>query len=90
MRYFPQLANAKVVRTWGGWSDLCADGVPVISKIEEAPGLILACGFSGHGFGSAPAVGKLLAEMTMGKELTVNLDALRYDRFLAKDRRRAV
>ena len=37
--------------------DLCADKVPVISPVSEVPGLILACGFSGHGFGIAPAVG---------------------------------
>ncbi|MFT8887183.1 MAG: FAD-binding oxidoreductase [Ethanoligenens sp.] len=90
MGYFPQLANAKIVRAWGGWTDLCADGVPVISRVDEVPGLILACGFTGHGFGSAPAVGRLLAEMAMGQELTINLDALRYDRFLAKDRKHAV
>lgn len=90
MGYFPRLADAKIVRAWGGWTDLCADGVPVISRIDEVPGVVLACGFSGHGFGSAPAVGKLLSEMAMEKETTINLDALRYDRFLAKDRKRAV
>lgn len=87
MGYFPALADAKIVRCWGGWTDLSADGVPVISSVEEVPGLILACGFTGHGFGSAPAVGKLLAEMATEQKLSVNLDALRYDRFLAKDKK---
>lgn len=84
--YFPALKDAKIVRTWAGWHDQCADGVPVISPIDEVPGLIAACGFSGHGFGTAPAVGKLLSEMATGQELSVNMDALRYDRFVAKDR----
>lgn len=86
MGYFPALKDAKIVRTWAGWHDQCADGVPVISPIDEVPGLIAACGFSGHGFGTAPAVGKLLSEMATGQELSVNMDALRYDRFVAKDR----
>lgn len=90
MGYFPALANAKIVRSWGGWTDLSADGVPIVSKIDEVPGLILACGFSGHGFGSGPAIGKLLSEMAMKKEMTINLDAFRYDRFLAKDKKRAI
>ena len=47
MKYFPILEDAKIVRTWAGWMDLCADKVPVISKVEEVPGLVLACGFSG-------------------------------------------
>ncbi|MDO4166390.1 MAG: FAD-binding oxidoreductase [Eubacteriales bacterium] len=81
MGYIPLLKDAKIVRTWGGWLDDCYDGVPVISKVEEAPGLILACGFTGHGFGSAPSVGLMLAQMVMGEETIVDISALRYDRF---------
>lgn len=81
MGYIPLLANAKIVRTWGGWIDMCHDGVPVISKVEEVPGMILACGFTGHGFGTAPAVGLMLSQMVMGKETVVDISALSYDRF---------
>ena len=81
MRYFPDLSNIKVVRTWAGWMDACADHVPVISKVEEVPGLILACGFTGHGFGISPAVGLVLAQLAMEQETAVDLSALRYDRF---------
>lgn len=79
--YIPLLADAKIVRTWGGWLDMCYDDVPVISKIDEIPGLIAACGFTGHGFGTAPSVGLMLAQMTLGEETVVDLSALRYDRF---------
>lgn len=81
MGYVPLLKDAKIVRTWGGWLDLCYDGVPVISPVEEVPGLILACGFTGHGFGTAPAVGLMLAQMVLGEKTVVDLSALRYDRF---------
>lgn len=84
MKYFPILKEAKIVRTWAGWMDLCADRVPVISKVEEVPGLVLACGFSGHGFGIAPAVGYQLAELIVDGQASLNLSALRYDRFKAK------
>lgn len=84
MGYFPILKSAKIVRTWAGWLDTCKDGVPVISKVEEVPGLVLACAFTGHGFGIGPAVSQLLAEMIVGDELSVNLDEFRYDRFKAK------
>ena len=81
MGYIPLLADAKIVRTWGGWIDMCHDGVPVISKVEEVPGMILACGFTGHGFGTAPAVGLMLAQMTVGEKTAVDISALAYDRF---------
>ena len=34
-RRIPLLADAKIVRTWGGWLDDSYDGVSVISKIDE-------------------------------------------------------
>lgn len=84
MKYFPVLQDAKIVRTWSGWIDECVDHVPVISFAEEVPGLILACAFSGHGFGISPTVGMILSEMVEGTETTLDISAFRYDRFKAK------
>lgn len=81
MKYIPKLSNAKIVRTWAGYEDVCIDGVPVISEVEEVPGLILACAFTGHGFGIAPTVGLLLSEMATGEKTTLDLSELRYNRF---------
>lgn len=83
MKYIPKLAEAKIVRTWGGYEDVCIDGVPVIDEIDEVPGLILACAFTGHGFGIAPAVGTILAQLVQGEKTAVDIEALRYDRFRA-------
>lgn len=84
MKYFPMLQNAKIVRTWAGWIDDCVDHVPVISFVEEIPGLILACAFTGHGFGISPTVGMLLSEMVVEGKPSIDLTDFRYDRFKAK------
>ncbi len=84
IKYFPNLADAKIVRTWAGWMDKCADGVPVLGKVGEVPGLVLACGFTGHGFGIAPAAAHQLAELITTGRTDVDLHDLRYDRFHAK------
>ena len=81
LKYIPKLAHAKIVRTWAGYEDVCIDGVPVISPVEEVPGLILACAFTGHGFGIAPVTGYLLSQMATGEEMLFDLSAFRYDRF---------
>lgn len=83
MKYIPKLADAKIVRTWGGYEDVCADGIPVISEVEEVPGLILACAFTGHGFGISPVVGLMLSQMAAGEKTVLDLTELRYDRFRA-------
>jgi sarcosine oxidase subunit beta len=84
LSYFPALADLKIIRSWAGWIDDCADHVPVISFTDEVPGLLIACGFSGHGFGIGPAVGKLLSEMVIDGRPSLDLTALRYDRFVIK------
>ncbi len=83
-KYFPHLSDAKIVRTWAGWSDKSADGVPVLGAIEEVPGLYAACAFTGHGFGIAPAVGEQLGKLMTTGVTDVDLTPLHYDRFRAK------
>lgn len=85
LSYFPMLKDIKVVRSWAGWSDKTPDGEPYLSTVDEVPGLVLACGFSGHGFGIAPAAGLIAAELAAGSATTVDVSPLRYDRFVAKD-----
>ena len=84
IKYFPNLKELKIIRTWSGYIDDCVDHIPVISNVEEVPGLIIACAFSGHGFGISPAVGMLLSELAMDKETTLDISPFRYNRFKAK------
>lgn len=84
MKYFPALEDAKIVRTWAGYLDICQDGVPVLGFVDEVPGLVVACAFSGHGFGIAPAVGEQLAMLIDEGKTAVDISGLRYGRFKAK------
>ena len=84
MKYFPDLANAKIVRTWAGWMDASSDGVPSLGTVDEIPGLYVACAFNGHGFGIAPAVGEQLAKLIVTGKTDVDLGELHYDRYKAK------
>lgn len=84
MKYFPALSDAKIVRTWAGWTDASADGIPVIDEADGVPGLYIACGFSGHGFGIGPAAAYSLAEVMTGGEPPVDLAPFRCTRFKAK------
>ena len=52
-----------------------------IDRVDEVPGLILACGFTGHGFGTAPAVGLMLSQIVAGEDTIVDISSLSYDRF---------
>ncbi|MGB5445228.1 MAG: FAD-binding oxidoreductase [Psychromonas sp.] len=82
--YIPAMKHEKVVRSWVGIIDWCEDKVPVLSKVEDVPGLILGCGFSGHGFGIAPSVGTVLAELASDETPSIDISGLGYDRFAGR------
>ncbi|MFO1049991.1 MAG: FAD-binding oxidoreductase [Geminicoccaceae bacterium] len=81
-RDFPVFARAQVVQEWAGRIDVTPDIVPVISPVDAIPGLVVATGFSGHGFGIGPGAGRLVADLVMGRDPVVDPSPFRLSRFL--------
>ncbi len=80
-QYFPMLAGVNIVRHWAGWIDSMVDRLPVIQENREVPGLVIACGFSGHGFAIGPAAGLVVSEIVLDRPTCVDVSALDYERF---------
>jgi sarcosine oxidase, subunit beta len=59
---FPGFGDAAISGSYAGCYDVTPDWNPVISP-TGIDGLLVAAGFSGHGFKIAPAVGKLVADL---------------------------
>jgi glycine/D-amino acid oxidase-like deaminating enzyme len=78
---FPAFAGMRIAQAWGGLIDATPDAVPVIGEVPRLPGLFLACGFSGHGFGIGPGAGRLVADLMMGKTPMIDQTPFRLDRF---------
>jgi len=78
---FPALQQADVVQSWGGLIDVTPDAIPVISGVDDLPGLFISTGYSGHGFGIGPGAGRLMADMVTGTTPVVDPYAFRLSRF---------
>jgi glycine/D-amino acid oxidase-like deaminating enzyme len=78
---FPGFSGMKVEQHWAGLIDVTPDAVPVISNVDSLPGLIIATGFSGHGFGIGPAAGRLAADLATGAPPIVDPTPFRFSRF---------
>jgi glycine/D-amino acid oxidase-like deaminating enzyme len=78
---WPIFAKARIAEQWGGMIDVTPDSMPVIGPVEGLPNLTLATGFSGHGFGTAPAAGELVADLVMGRSPQIDPTPYRLDRF---------
>ncbi|MDR3470398.1 MAG: FAD-binding oxidoreductase [Devosia sp.] len=79
---FPIFEDVPILQRWAGLIDATPDSIPVISPVAGRPGLVIATGFSGHGFGIAPAAGRLAADLVLGLRPIVDPTPFRYERFI--------
>jgi glycine/D-amino acid oxidase-like deaminating enzyme len=79
-RAFPSLGRPKLKAAWGGMIDSLPDVVPIV---DHAPisGLTIATGMSGHGFGIGPGMGRVVADLVMGRPAGHDLSRFRLSRF---------
>jgi sarcosine oxidase, subunit beta len=68
LEIMPRLANLRVRRTWRGLYPMTPDGAPIVGRVNEIQGLLLAVGMCGQGFMLGPGLGELLARLAVGKD----------------------
>ncbi|ERM56693.1 hypothetical protein P781_06905 [Vibrio mimicus CAIM 1883] len=78
---YPMFEKAEIDEAWAGLIDVTPDSNPVIDHVAKIPGLTLATGFSGHGFGTGPASGHLAADLIMGNVPIVDPTPYRFNRW---------
>jgi sarcosine oxidase, subunit beta len=76
---YPPAAGIGVARSWAGLYDMTPDAHPIIGWVRD--GVYAACGFSGHGFMQAPAVGAAAADELIGGSSSFDLSPYRLERF---------
>ncbi len=84
-KLFPSLKKVKIIRSWSGWHDRTNDNTACVGAISEIPGLYIAAGFSGHGFGISVPMGKVVSELIMEKKLSADISAMKWNRFAPLD-----
>lgn len=77
---WPAFYDAEIAEEWAGIIDVTPDSNPVIDQIKTIPGLTVATGFSGHGFGTGPAAGQLAADLVSNVEPLIDPSPYRFDR----------
>ena len=80
-RRFPRIGRPEILNGWAGMIDAMPDVVPVVDRVAALPGLIIATGMSGHGFGIGPGFGRVVARMATGQAAEHDLSRFRFGRF---------
>lgn len=65
---YTPLQRRTVAQRWVGIEAFTPDGLPILGPVPGVEGLLVAAGFSGHGFALVPAVGDVLARLALGRD----------------------
>lgn len=81
--FVPAFDTLKLIRGWAGlYAVNTLDSNAILGEWPELKGFYLANGFSGHGLQQAPAVGRYLTELVIGRTPTLDLSIFRPERIL--------
>jgi len=81
IRVLPAVEDASFATTWTGLYEMTPDHHPLLGAVADVDGVLVATGYSGHGFQHAPITGKLLAEIATGQPTSIDVHQLRPERF---------
>jgi sarcosine oxidase, subunit beta len=77
----PAVRGCGLAGSWAGLEAFTPDELPVIGPVPGVEGVMVAVGFSGHGFALSPVVGDVLARLALGRDALLSLwGDLRLDR----------
>lgn len=80
-RALPGLGRPPLRSAWAGMIDTLPDVVPIVDRVASVPGLVLATGMCGHGFGIGPGMGRVIASLVAGEAPGHDLSRFRLSRF---------
>ena len=76
----PGAADVPVIRSWAGVVEQAPDYLPVIG-IPDRPGNYVVVTASAHGFGITPATGKVVSDLVLHGESSIDIGGLGLGRF---------
>jgi len=67
IRRFEALRDTPITHRWSGIMGFSQDGLPIVGPAPGSPQVLVAAGYTGHGFGFAWRCGELAADAILGE-----------------------
>lgn len=80
-RVAPDLLDVGIAHRWVGMYEVTPDHNALLGESPAISRFLYACGFSGHGFLQAPAVGEVIRDRYLGREPAVDVTGFDGGRF---------
>jgi len=85
LKFMPKLTDVKFFRSYAGLRPFCyTDDLPILSKVDNPSGFVIASGHAGEGVALAPITGKLMSELITENKTSVPIDAFAFSRLLGQ------
>ncbi len=81
MYYLPWIKELDVIRSFAGLRPCSPDGLPILGTVKGVKGFFIATGHSGDGICLAPITGRLLSELVLDGETSLDIEPLSLYRF---------
>ncbi len=81
LRFFPELADIKCIRTYSGVRPFVIDHLPIVSDVDSIPGYYIAAGHEGDGICFSPITGRFITQLITGEEMDFDISRLDFKRF---------
>lgn len=79
--YLPWVKDLDVIRSFAGLRPYSPDGLPILGTLKGVKGFYLATGHSGDGICLAPITGKLISELVLDGETSMDISPFSLYRF---------
>jgi sarcosine oxidase subunit beta len=81
LKFMPKFKEVNFIRAFAGFRPFCyADGLPILGKVNNPAGFVIATGHAGEGVTLAPITGKLIAELITRNETSMPINAFAFSR----------
>lgn len=82
IKFMPKFADVNFIRAFAGFRPFCyMDGLPILSKVDNLSGFVIATGHAGEGVTLAPITGKLISELITKNRTSIPIAAFAFSRF---------
>ena len=81
----PAVLDYGISTGWAGLYEITPDCNQIIDRSTEVQGLLIATGYSGHGFLMGPATGEIVRDLYHGKQPGYDIGSFALDRFARTD-----
>jgi len=85
IKFMPRFKDVNFIRAYAGLRPFCyTDGLPILGKVDNPSGFVIATGHAGEGVALAPITGKLISELITEDKTSMPIDAFAFSRLLGQ------